>query len=324
MKQGEKSRMELSVVIPIYGCKAALEELYHRLTNSLLEITQDYEIILVNDACPQNSWELIERICTLDPKVKGIELARNFGQMKAILSGLDYSTGDWVVVMDCDLQDSPEDIPKLYSKAQEGYDAVFAKRKNRKDSPMKVFLARAFYKIYDYATDGNYDGALSNFSVVKRSVIDYYCQMREQHRSYGIYLKWLGFKHAVVEVEHNERYEGKSSYSLKKRLNMAFDILTSQSDKILKFTVKLGLLMAFIAFITIIVLIINYFTDTISTGWTSLIATMFLIGGLIITVIGIVGIYVGNIFMQVKERPLYVVRQILNDKKGKEYEAKQE
>ena len=123
--------MKISVVIPVYGCKAALPELYRRLKASLSEITEDYEIILVNDNCPQNSWETIMEICQKDFQVKGIELSRNFGQMKAILAGLDYASGDWIVVMDCDLQDRPEEIIRLYQKAQEGYDIVFARRKER-------------------------------------------------------------------------------------------------------------------------------------------------------------------------------------------------
>ena len=164
--------MKISAVIPVYGCRAALPELHQRLGEALSEITKDYEIILVNDNCPQTSWEVIEEICKRDSHVKGIELSRNFGQMKAILAGLDHASGDWIVVMDCDLQDRPEEIGRLYKKAQEGYDVVFARRKKRKDSKMKVFLANQFYKLYRFATDGNYDGAICNFSIVRRDVIE--------------------------------------------------------------------------------------------------------------------------------------------------------
>ena len=146
--------------------------------------------------------------------------------------------------------------------------------------------------------------------------------MREQHRSYVMYLNWLGFRQTTIDVEHNERFEGKSSYNMRKRINMAFDILTSQSEKILYLAVKFGMIMALLSFIIIIGLIVNYFTANVSTGWTSIIATLCLVGGIIITVIGIVGIYVGNIFMQVKHRPLYVIRQILNDDKKTEKEGK--
>lgn len=306
--------MRISVVIPVYGCRAALPELHRRLVESVTQITEDYEIIFVNDNCPQNSWEVIEDICLQDESVVGIELSRNFGQMKAILAGLDNVTGDWVVVMDCDLQDRPEEIINLYNKAQEGYDVVFARRKERKDGRLKVFLANQFYKVYRYATDVEYDGALCNFSIVKREVIDNFCTMREYHRAYVMYLKWLGYKQTFIDVEHNERFEGKSSYSLKRRVNMAIDLLTSQSDKALRLFVSLGFVMSVIAFLTIIGLIIYRFTADVSVGWTSLIATTVLIGGIIIMVTGVVGIYVGNIFMQTKQRPLYVIRQIKNKK----------
>lgn len=305
--------MKISVVIPVYGCRDALEELHKRLTVSIKKITEVYEIILVNDNCPQNSWEVIEDLCKKDTHIKGIELSRNFGQMKAILAGLDYASGDWVVVMDCDLQDRPEEIPRLYEKAMEGYDAVFARRKKRKDSPLKVFLASIFYKIYDFATDGNYDGAVCNFSIVKKDMVDNYCKMREQHRGYVMYMRWLGYRQTVLDVEHDERFAGESSYSLKKRINMAIELLTSQSDKILKLFVGIGFLMTLASLIVIIGLVINYFVSRVSVGWTSIVASSFLIGGMIIMVVGIVGIYVGNIFMQTKGRPLYVVRQILND-----------
>ncbi len=307
--------MKISVVVPVYGCRSALPELHKRVTDSVKKITNDYEIILVNDNCPQNSWESIEEICSKDKNVKGIELSRNFGQMRAILAGLDNVTGDWVVVMDCDLQDAPEEIPRLYQKAMEGYDVVFARRKARKDGFFKVFLSRIFYSVYRYATDGNYDGAVCNFSIIKRNVIEEYCKMREQHRGFVMYINWLGFRQASINVDHHERYEGQSSYNLKKRIDMALELLTSQSDKILRLFVKTGFLMSLLAFFIIIGLIIYKFVANVSIGWTSIIATIILIGGILIMVMGIIGIYVGNVFMQTKDRPLYVVRQIINKDK---------
>ena len=306
--------MKISVVIPVYGCRAALNELYSRLVNTLQLITNDYEIILVNDSCPQNSWEVIENICEKDIHVIGLELSRNFGQMKAILAGLDHCCGDWIVVMDCDLQDRPEEIVNLYNKAMEGYDVVFARRKKRRDSRLKTLAANIFYKTYEFATDGNYDSAVCNFSIAKKIVIDNYCSMREEHRGYVMYIKWLGFKQATIDVERNERYEGKSSYDFKRKVQMAKELLTSQSDKVLKYAVGFGFFISFISVIVLLVLVIRYFTVNITPGWTSIVASNFLLGGLIIMTIGIVGIYVGNIFMQTKDRPLYVVRQILNDK----------
>src|SRR5438309_1075095 len=134
--------MHISVVIPVYGCKACLEELYRRLVASLEAITPDFELILVNDACPQNSWEVIKRLALADPRVKGLDMSRNFGQIRAITAGLDQAQGDWVIVMDCDLQDKPEEIGRLYARAQEGYDVVFTRRAERKDTFGKILLAR--------------------------------------------------------------------------------------------------------------------------------------------------------------------------------------
>lgn len=304
--------MDISVVVPVYGCRAALYELYERLTKTLSSLVKEYEIILVNDNCPQNSWEEIEKICKKDTHVVGIELSRNFGQIQAITAGLDYSTGEWVVVMDCDLQDRPEEIVNLYNKAQEGYDAVFARRKNRKDSFMKILVSKVFYKIYDFASGGNYDPAICNFSISKRIVIDNYCSMRELHRAFVIYVKWLGFKQTAIDVEHDQRKEGKSSYNFKRRMKMAGEILTSQSDKLLKLTTAGGFLITLMSIIAILAIIIQHFVAHVPAGWSSTIATVCLMGGLTIMCIGVVGIYVGNIFMQSKQRPLYVVRTVLN------------
>lgn len=305
--------LKLSIVVPVYGCPEALNELHSRLTDSVRRITDDYEIVLVNDACPKNSWEIISEICVKDKKVKGIELSRNFGQMKAILAGLEYATGDWIVVMDCDLQDRPEEIERLYEKSKEGYDAVFARRFNRQDKKTKIFLAKLFYKVYSYATDVDYDGAICNFSIINRAVVNAFLQMRDQHRGYAMYIKWLGFKQAIVDVEHNDRYAGESSYSLKKRVDLAVELLTSQSDKLLKFFVKIGFATTVISVFAIIALVISHFTRNVTIGWTSLIAVNILIGGILMCMIGVVGIYVGNTFMQTKGRPLYIVRSVLNE-----------
>lgn len=302
--------MYLSVVVPVYGCRAALQELYERLTKTLKQLTQEYEIILVNDSCPQNSWEVIEQLCEKDSHVVGIEMSRNFGQIQAITAGLDYSTGEWTVVMDCDLQDRPEEIINLYHKAMEGYDAVFARRKNRKDTGFKILVSKMFYKLYDYVSDGHYDPAVCNFSIVNRKMVEQYCKMRELHRAYVIYMKWLGFHQTEIDVEHDARKEGKSSYNFKKRMKLAMEILLSQSDKLLQITVKFGFVMTGVSFLAIIGIIIHHFVNNVTVGWSSMIATMCLLGGIIISVLGLIGLYVGKIFMQVKERPLYVVRQV--------------
>jgi len=161
----------ISVISPIYGCKECLFELYDRLVKTLSQITENFEIILVNDACPQSSWERIAMLCAKDPRVKGINLSRNFGQHYAITAGLDHATGDWVVVMDCDLQDRPEEIIKLYTKALEGYDIVFGRRAERKDSFIKRFGSMAFNRVLEYFTETKHDNSIANFGIYAHKVV---------------------------------------------------------------------------------------------------------------------------------------------------------
>ena len=308
-------KIDISVVIPVYGCRAAIPELHRRLCESLEKISKAFEIILVDDYCPQNSWEEIQKVCEKDKRVIGIHMARNFGQIRAITAGLDKSRGDWVVVMDCDLQDRPETIPELYQKAQEGYDVVFARREGRKDSAITKFLSKCFYKVYDYFTDGTFDSSICNFSISKRKVIDYYCRMREQNRAYTMFIRWFGFKQTAIDMPADERFEGKSSYNLKRKLKMAFEIITSQSNKPLLFSVKLGFVSAFLALIYIIYLVFReIILGDVLVGWTSIVASIYLMGGIILCAIGVVGIYVGNIFNEAKNRPLYVIDECLNAK----------
>lgn len=305
--------MDISVVIPVYGCRAALPELHRRLCESLEQIVDTFEIILVDDCCPQNSWEEIKKLCEKDKRVVGMHMSRNFGQIKAITAGLDKSRGDWIVVMDCDLQDRPESIIELYNKAQEGYDVVFAKREGRVDSAITKFLSRSFYKVYDYFTDGTFDSSICNFSISKRKVIDAYCRMREQNRAYTMFIRWLGFNQTAINLKADARYEGESSYSMKKKLKMAFEIITSQSNKPLMISVKAGFAIAVIALIYIIYVIVRALVvgDTLA-GWPSLIGSVYLMGGILLCALGVVGIYVGNIFNEAKNRPIYVISECIN------------
>lgn len=304
---------KISVVIPVYGCREALFPLHERLTKSLTGIGLDYEIILVNDHCPQNSWEDIIKICDKDKKVIGLNMSRNFGQINAITAGLDNCTGDYIVVMDCDLQDRPEGIAEMFNKLNEGYDIVFARRIERQDKLITKFLSRSFYKVYDYFSNGNYDPSICNFSISRKIVIDNYCKMREQSRSFTIFIKWLGFKTATIDLPHDKRVAGKSSYDLKRKLKMAKSIITAQSNKPLHFSIGLGLIMSFLSFLVILFLFIRFIVSgNVPTGWTSLICSIYLIGGFVLMGIGILGIYIGNIFDEVKKRPLYAIMESKN------------
>lgn len=305
--------MEISVVIPVYGCREAVQPLCDRLKKTLEKISEDYEIILVDDHCPQNSWEEIQKVSIEDCRIKGIRFSRNFGQMRAIAAGIHQSAGNWVVVMDCDLQDTPEAIEDLYNKAKEGYDVVFVRRINRIENPVTMFFSNNFYKVYNYFTDGNYDRALSNFSIASRQVINQFCRMNEQTRAYVLFLKWLGFKQGVVEMESAPRAAGRSSYTFKKKLSVALELITAQSNKPLLLSVKVGFAIALASFLYMIFLVAQFlFGASILPGWTSMIASVYFVGGLLMIMLGIVGIYIGNIFVETKHRPLYVVRDRIN------------
>lgn len=307
-------RVDVSVVIPVYGCKEALPELHRRLVATLESMGLSFEIVLVDDHDPQHSWDEVAKLCLEDRRVKGIKLSRNFGQIRAITAGLDRCLGSWVVVMDCDLQDRPEAIPELYAKAQEGYDVVFAKRVDRQDSVVTKFFSRAFYKVYEYFTDGTYDPSLCNFSISRRIVIENYCRLREHNRGYTMFLKWLGFRQTAIEVRAAERFSGHSSYNFRRKVSMAFELITAQSNKPLRFSVNVGFVIALVAFVYLIVTVIRRLVDpSVAVGWTSTISAIFLMGGLTLVSVGVVGLYVGNIFTEVKARPLYVVELELNE-----------
>ena len=162
--------MLLSIVSPIYKGEKMIDELVFRIEASVNQLSSDYEIILVNDNSPDNSWQKIKDLCIKDKRVKGVELSRNFGQHYAITAGLSFAKGEWIVVMDCDLQDNPDEIPNLFAKAQEGWDIVYARRANRKDKPMKRFSSTIFHSVYDWLSGLHTDKAIANYGIYKKCV----------------------------------------------------------------------------------------------------------------------------------------------------------
>jgi dolichol-phosphate mannosyltransferase len=305
---------EISVVIPVYGCRACLEELHRRLVAALSAITPHFEIILVNDACPQNSWETIKELAIKDRRVKAVDLSRNFGQIRAITAGLEFVTGRWIVVMDCDLQDRPEEIGKLYNKAREGFDIVFARRAVRKDNFFKKFCSKIFQAAYRYLTAGAFDSSISNFSISRQMVMTNYARMGDRNRAFTLFIKWMGFKTTAIDVVHAERASGNSSYTMRKQLRLASEIITTQSNKPLVLSIKLGLTVAAISFFFGMYLILDHFiSGRLLQGWTSTIVSIYFVGGMILAQLGILGLYLGLVFDQTKNRPLYIVREVVED-----------
>jgi len=308
----------ISVVTPVYRAEGCLEELYRRLVAALSGITQDFEIVMVEDCGGDRSWEIIRELARRDPRVKGMQFSRNFGQHYGITAGLDHCDGDWVVVMDCDLQDRPEEIPALYAKAREGYDVVHAQRDRRRDSMVKRWASNFYFKLLRFLADVG-DDTPGNFRILSRKVVVNFRQLREQLRYSAGLLNWMGFPTAYVNVQQAERYAGRTTYTLAKLWKLAFDIMIAFSDKPLRLSVRLGFIIAFLAFcygVYILVRALLYGSPI--TGWSSLIVSIYFIGGIIIAILGVIGIYLGKTFDESKKRPLYIVMHTTFDSARKD------
>jgi len=304
------SEIKFSIVIPVYGCSSCLIELEKRLTLTLNKINSDFEIILINDGSHDNAWQTIKKLSADNNKVRGMDLSRNFGQHNAIRAGLDMVRGEWIIVMDCDLQDQPEEIERLYKKAMEGFDVVFGKREDRKDKFIKKFNSKIFYLVLNYLTDFKFDNSIANFGIYHRDVIENVKKFRENLFFLPLSVMWVGFKQTSINVQHDARYDGKTAYNFKKLIFLAFNVIFAFSNKPLYLILKLGLYISALSFIYAIYVVIKAFTMTIPVvGWSSLMASLFFLAGVIIFVLGLIGLYIGKIFNETKSRPPYIIKE---------------
>ena len=305
--------MDLSVVSPVYRGEKMLSELVERIHKAISPLTDNYEIVLVNDCSPDNSWERISEICKVDKKVKGINLSRNFGQPYAITAGLTYAKGNYIAVIDCDLQNKPEDLPAMYQKALEGYDVVSARRVVREDTFMKRMSSAIFHRVYDFLSGFDTDKAVAEFGIYSRKIVDVYCSIPEYSRSFVELIHTLGFKKTTVDVLHDHRLEGKSSYNLYRLLKLSYDSIISNSNRPLHLAVALGLIMSILSFLMAIYNIFAKFWGLNEVaGYTSTIFSIWFVGGLLLLMMGVLGLYIGKIFDQVKGRPVFIVSDTLN------------
>lgn len=304
------NNVEISVVIPAYRCEMFIEEIYGRLVKTLEKIAASFEIIFINDGSPENDWEVIKKLSIADKRVKGINFSRNFGQHYAITAGLDNAAGDWVVVMDCDLQDKPEEIEKLYNKAIEGFDIVYARRAERKDGFIKKMSSKLFYKVLSYLTEVDQDETVGNFGIYSRKAIEAVKSLKENLRYFPVKIRWVGFPSATVPVEHSANRERESSYNFKRLFDLALDVMLATSNKPLKLVVKLGMMISALSFAYAIYLFIKAMSgDFQIAGWPSLIVSIWFLSGMIILILGIIGLYVGKTFDETKNKPLYIIKE---------------
>ena len=298
----------ISIVSPVYRAEKILPILVSEINLVMERIGEDYEIILVDDRSPDNSWEVMKVLSSQNPKIKSIRLSRNFGQHSAIFAGLTKTKGDWVVVMDCDIQDQPKEIAKLYKKALEGYDIVLGQRENRKDKFLKKLTSRLFYKVFNYLSGANFDNNVANFGIYHQKTIKSILDMKDYVKFFSLFINWIGFKSVSIPIEHGEREEGKSTYSVGRLFKQAFNVIISFSDKPLRLFINFGLSISVLSFIVGIYYLYLALTGKIAQpGFSSLILSIWFLSGIIISGIGIVGVYLGKTFDQAKGRPTFII-----------------
>lgn len=298
----------ISIVSPVYRAEKILPILVSEINLVMERIGEDYEIILVDDRSPDNSWEVMKVLSSQNSKIKSIRLSRNFGQHSAIFAGLTKAKGDWVVVMDCDMQDQPKEIAKLYKKALEGYDIVLGQRENRKDKFLKKLTSKLFYKVFNYLSGANFDNNVANFGIYHQKTIKSILDMGDYVKFFSLFINWIGFKSVSIPIEHGEREEGKSTYSVGRLFKQAFNVIISFSDKPLRLFINFGLSISVLSFIVGIYYLYLALTGKIAQpGFSSLILSIWFLSGIIISCIGIVGVYLGKTFDQAKGRPTFII-----------------
>jgi dolichol-phosphate mannosyltransferase len=304
----------ISVVSPVYQAEQIVSELVNQIIKNVELLTEDFEIILVEDGSRDCSWEAVALACTQDRRVKGIKLSRNFGQHYAITAGLVAAKGEWIVVMDCDLQDRPDQIQALYRKALQGYDTVCAQRTIRTDGRLKRMYSKAFYKLFSYLTETEQDSSIGNFGIYNQKVIRAILSMNDATRYFPAMVQWVGFKKTKIQVRHSSRFAGQTTYSVRKLMTLALNTIISFSDKPLRLVVLSGIAISAISFAIGIGYLIGKMLGLITVaGYTSIIVSIWMTAGIIIVVLGIVGLYVGKSFEKAKMRPAFLVDELLNE-----------
>ncbi len=305
-----RDREVCSVVIPVFNEEENLELLHRRLSKVLQSSCEDYEIILVDDGSRDNSLQVMRRLRESNPRVKLISFSRNFGHQMAITAGIDYASGSAVIVMDADLQDPPEVVPRLIEKWREGHDTVYAIRKSRKDPILKRTIAFVFYRLFRRMSEIDIPVDAGDFRLMSRRVVDILRTMPERNRYLRGLASWVGFSQASISYARDERYKGERKYTLWQSARLAFDGITAFSHFPLRLVVHLGIVVSLAGFLYIaITIILALVYGRVVPGWTTLMAAVIFLGGIQLMVVGVVGAYIGRIYIEVQQRPLYLIKQ---------------
>ena len=306
-----------SIVIPVLNEEKVLNELYKRLTKVMTDIGESYEIIFINDGSTDNSLKIMKQLQTHDKRIKIIDFSRNFGHQIAITAGIDFTSGDAVITIDADLQDPPEVIPDLIKKWKEGYEVIYGIREKRKgENFFKKITALIFYRLINKMTMINMPPDSGDFRLIDKKVVNNLKNIRENNRYVRGLTYWIGFKQIGVPYERDKRFAGKSKYPIKKLFKLAYDAIFSFSNFPLKIATYFGFIVSFLSFLYLIyALIIKLFTNSVIHGWTSLMISILFLGGVQLICLGIIGEYIARINDEVKKRPLYIIKEIIDEDK---------
>ena len=313
--------MKLSVVIPFYNEENMIQKMYDELVKEINQITKaEFEIIFINDGSKDRTFERMLAIAAGDSRVKYISFSRNFGKEAGTIAGLEYATGEAVILMDGDLQHPPAMLPQMIEAYEQGYDVVSARRTRTGEKPHRTFLAKHFYKLANKMMDIELMDGVSEFRLFSRKVVNAIISMQEYNRfSKGIFA-WVGFNEKVIEYENQVRTVGETKYSLKFSLNYAIQGILSFNDKPLRMCINFGLFCLLISLVYVLWTFIQYLVvpDSLVSGYFTTIFSVVLFGGIQLISIGVLGEYIGKIYYEVKKRPHYLIDQTNISVKGEQ------
>ena len=303
--------MDISVIIPVYNEEKNIQNLYHRLSKVLHGLGVSYELIFVNDGSKDASIGLIKVLSKKYESVKYIDFSRNFGHQIAVTAGLDKTSGDAVVIIDADLQDPPELIIEMYQKRLEGFEVIYAKRKNRRgENFLKLLTASVFYRLLAKMTSISIPVDTGDFRMIDNKIVEVLREMPEKNKYLRGQISWIGFNQTFVEYERQERQAGATGYTYRKMLHFALDVITAFSDVPLKIVTYFGFIVSVIAFfVAIYALLAKFVWENSVPGWTSLMIAILFIGGIQMIAIGIIGEYLSRMNHNIRNRPLYIIRE---------------
>jgi len=302
-------RVELSVVLPVYNEEAILPRLFERLVSSLPQVAEEYEVLLVDDGSTDRSLEMLRDMHQSDPRYKYLSFSRNFGHQTAISAGLREVRGQVVAVMDADLQDPPEVLPSFIDKLKEGYEVVYAIRTQRKESPWKRGLYSAFYRILHFLSDIPIPLDAGDFCVMDRKVVDLVNGLPEKNRFVRGIRSWVGFRQTGMAYERHARQAGEPKYTFRKLLKLAFDGIISFSFMPLRLATMAGFCVSAFAFLYALFTLFQRLFLTTVPGYSTIVILICFIGGVQLITVGILGEYMGRIYDEVKNRPLYILKE---------------